>query len=67
MNQVSALMIVGGILLSILGILAFLYLRDFSMIQAPGKGRTKALSIIMGIIISVIGYLSRNATVIYCD
>ena len=60
MNQGAALMIGVGILVSILGILAFFIPALTKIVNFPGNERTKALvALIVGIIISVIGYLYR--------
>jgi sorbitol-specific phosphotransferase system component IIC len=60
MDQVAAFMIGVGILISILGILAFFIPALTKIINFPGNERIKALAaLIAGIIISVIGYLYR--------
>lgn len=60
MDQVAAFMIGVGILVSILGILAFFIPALTKIINFPGNERMKALAaLIAGIIISVIGYLYR--------
>lgn len=60
MNQAAALVIGIGILVSILGILAFFIPVLTKVINFPGNERMKALAaLIVGIIISVIGYLYR--------
>lgn len=60
MNQVAAIMIGIGILVSILGILGFFIPALTKIMNFPGNERTKALAtLIVGIIISVIGYLYR--------
>lgn len=60
MNQTAALVIGIGILVSILGILAFFIPVLTKVINFPGNERMKALAaLIVGIIISVIGYLYR--------
>ena len=60
MDQVAAIMIGLGILVSILGVLAFFIPALTKIINFPGNERTKALAaLIAGIIITVIGYLYR--------